>query len=998
VTGDTDIPVSADLANLSQTATYYYRVRAVNGGGVATGAIESLKLDLLSGLTQVFPGVPPDDQGYVFVTLNPSGIASGWRFVGEQQWRPSNFAAGALTTGDRWIEFRPVPSYIRPPNESVSVISGGAATLLQRDYYLSGASANAGLTVTLKPESLANPALPVADRAQWRFHGEDDTQWRDSGTTATALEPGTHVIECKPLPGRATPPLASVSLEANITTTRTITYFLAEPTSGTAASVIPFETVAGSPDLPYAFVGQIRSSVGTSSGFVVKPRVVATAGHVVFDDGTLAAVTGLQWLFQRDRASHDPTPLEPRGYYLFTGYSERRQSEGTPGTSSPASQELDVAALYFAEDAGRGGFSGFLASDAANNEFLLSSANKTLVGYPVDGISAANQGRMHATPPVDVTFTHGGSAHTYLTSAIHSSGGMSGGPLCVRFEGGNYYPAAVYLGGSGQTVVRSIDSQVIDLFNRAEVSGNGGDNQTGGGITHSSFDTIGNSSDPGALEVTIQPAAARNAGAGWRLKPVTDWQPSGNRVGDLNAGSYVLQLSTVSGFQTPTQQTVSINAGQLSEIIFTYVEDNTAPTIGTVADQTIDEDESTGALAFTIDDTETSESSLTVTASCSNTTLVPNANIVFDGSGANRAVTVTPAPNQSGSATITLTVSDGSLDDTDTFTLDVNPVNDEPTISNVTNKSTTEDQPPGTINFIIGDVDNAENSLEITGFSSNTTLVPNANIVFGGSGANRTVTITPAPNQSGTASIYLTVSDGDFTDTDTFVLTVTAVNGAPTISNIGNQTINEDSDTGPLSVTIGDIETPASSLTLNGSSSNTALVPNSNILFGGSGANRTVTVTPAPDQLGSATISVTVSDGTLTDTDTFTLTVTGTALQTWRFEHFGSTSNSGDGANSADPDGDGSSNLDEYTAGTGPNNPADVFKILTITKAASSFTVTANGKAARSYVLERQTTLGTGPWTPVDSVGPLAVDGPVNLSDSSPPPGSGFYQLQVSSP
>ena len=32
----------------------------------------------------------------------------------------------------------------------------------------------------------------------------------------------------------------------------------------------------------------------------------------------------------------------------------------------------------------------------------------------------------------------------------------------------------------------------------------------------------------------------------------------------------------------------------------------------------------------------------------------------------------------------------------------------------------------------------------MSGSSSNTTLVPNGNIVFGGSGANRTVTVTPA--------------------------------------------------------------------------------------------------------------------------------------------------------------------------------------------------------------------------------------------------------------
>ena len=44
--------------------------------------------------------------------------------------------------------------------------------------------------------------------------------------------------------------------------------------------------------------------------------------------------------------------------------------------------------------------------------------------------------------------------------------------------------------------------------------------------------------------------------------------------------------------------------------------------------------------------------------------------------------------------------------------------------------------------------------------SSNSTLVPTGNLVLGGSGANRTLTITPAANQNGTATITVEVTDG----------------------------------------------------------------------------------------------------------------------------------------------------------------------------------------------------------------------------------------------
>ena len=505
----------------------------------------------------------------MFVTLTPPGIGSGWRFAGEQQWRGSGVPAGGLATGDREIEFRPVPGYLQPPAEIVSVVSGEAATVLERDYYTAAASGSGGLSVTLKPDALAAASVPAVARAQWRLLGENDSQWKDTGAAATGLIPGNYLVECKPVSGRSTPPPATVLVQDGQTAAPTLTYFLADAQVGTPPSVLPFETITTSQNLPYAHVGQIRSQAGASTGFVVKPRVVATAGHVVWDDGTLSAATGLQWLFQRDRGSYEPKPQIPRGFYIFDGYAAQRTVENAPGTSSPLSQNLDVAALYFLEDAGRGGYSGFLASDAAQNEFLLSSSLKTLVGYPVNGIAPTSQGRMHATPLANVNFTQG-FGRTYATTAIRSSGGNSGGPLCVQFEGGNYYPAAIYIGGTNQTVVRAIDSAVVELFNRAEVSSNGGANNTGGGITHTSITGALNTTQPGALKVLIEPAAAITAGAGWRLSPETAYRANITTKSSLTPGTYTLQLRSVAGFLNPAPQQVTITGGQLTAITFTY--------------------------------------------------------------------------------------------------------------------------------------------------------------------------------------------------------------------------------------------------------------------------------------------------------------------------------------------------------------------------------------------------------------------------------------------
>jgi len=209
--------------------------------------------------------------------------------------------------------------------------------------------------------------------------------------------------------------------------------------------------------------------------------------------------------------------------------------------------------------------------------------------------------------------------------------------------------------------------------------------------------------------------------------------------------------------------------------------------------------------------------------------------------------------------------------------------NSPPSISDIPDQTTAEDTSTAAIGFVIADAETSASSLVLSGSSSNPTLVPNSNIVFGGSGGNRTVTVLPASNQSGSATITVTVSDGLATASDNFVLTVTPVNDPPTISNIPDLTINQNTSTGPISFTVGDVDTALSSLVLSATSSNPTLVPVGNIIFGGSGANRTVTITPVTNQIGTASITVTVSDGSLTASDPMLLTVNSAAAPTYLF-------------------------------------------------------------------------------------------------------------------
>ncbi len=300
-----------------------------------------------------------------------------------------------------------------------------------------------------------------------------------------------------------------------------------------------------------------------------------------------------------------------------------------------------------------------------------------------------------------------------------------------------------------------------------------------------------------------------------------------------------------------------------------------APTMTPIVNQIINEDTSTAALDFTITDPDSPIGLITVSASSSDPSIIPDENIVITGTGANRTVTVTPVADMSGGpTTITLTASDGTNSSNRTFDVSVTPVDDPPTISVIGNQVIDEDSSTGAINFTISDIDTAVELLAVTAASSQQDVVPDSGVFIGGTEGNRTVTVIPAANANGVTTVTLTVSDGTSMTSTSFDVTVNALNDGPTISDIADQVIDEDGTAGPLDFTVGDIDTPLGDLTVIGTSSDPALVPNANIVVGGSEGNRTVTVTPAEDANGGpVTITLTVSDGASSANTSFNMTI-----------------------------------------------------------------------------------------------------------------------------
>lgn len=307
----------------------------------------------------------------------------------------------------------------------------------------------------------------------------------------------------------------------------------------------------------------------------------------------------------------------------------------------------------------------------------------------------------------------------------------------------------------------------------------------------------------------------------------------------------------------------------LVNITITPVDDE--PVVFGITDQTINEDEVSGTISFTISDAETAVEDLTVTAISENESLIPVTNLVLGGSGASRTIHITPLSNKNGSATIAVLVNDGTNTTYQPFEVTVVPVNDAPVATNGS-LSVTENQPKqGTLGASDVDGDSLTYTIVQQGAKGNVTI----------NTSTGAYTYTPSPGAKGSDSFTFTVSDGTSdSNTATVTITITSLPPPPppaalppTISDIGNQTIKEDESTTDIAFSVADPDTNARSLVVQVSSNNQTLVPNDRIQLVGNDTNRTVRVMPAENQNGSAIITVTVSDGRLSASDTFMITV-----------------------------------------------------------------------------------------------------------------------------
>lgn len=539
---------------------------------------------LTNNFADVF--IPPAGAaGAVRVTLSPGDAAGRWRFWWETDWRDSGSAVSNLAVGDFTLEFMPRSGYTAPSATTIT-ISNATAFLSSTNYYTNivGVAQTGRIGVALLPAEVAT-AANVTNRGQWRLTA-GNTNWNDSSFVLTDISEGAHLVEFKSLPGYETPARQVMVVVAGQEVTYQATYTL--PAAPVANGPVPLDSYATitndaiQPGTPYRFSGQLFTDAGFSSGFVVKKRTVLTAAHAVFDIGRLAFATNVWWFFQRHRGDHEPLAQQPRGWHVFEGYAAARAGDPGPNESTVETRNLDVAALYFFEDAGRGGYGGYQIT-TTNGQWLDGAQLKLMVGYPVENVPEANRGKMHQVGPFFAAFQKV-TNQVYRSDQIVSYGGNSGGPVCVLSTNSAgrafFIPAGVYLGGSGETVARAIDLDVVDLINRAENSSSGGTNSTGGGVVPISRSPGSLLSHPAYLSVSVGPPAAVRAGAMWRISPTnygelgelrfyTNFTASPLTLA-VRSTSFSIQTIDLPGFQPPPGQPLVLPENSVQQLPLRY--------------------------------------------------------------------------------------------------------------------------------------------------------------------------------------------------------------------------------------------------------------------------------------------------------------------------------------------------------------------------------------------------------------------------------------------
>ncbi len=213
--------------------------------------------------------------------------------------------------------------------------------------------------------------------------------------------------------------------------------------------------------------------------------------------------------------------------------------------------------------------------------------------------------------------------------------------------------------------------------------------------------------------------------------------------------------------------------------------------------------------------------------------------------------------------------------------------NQPPTLNAIGNLAINENAGLQTVNLsgITSGATSEIQTLTVTAVSSNPALIPAPTVSYASANATGTISFTPASNAIGTASITVTVNDGQTQSnmiTRTFTVTVNAVNPTPTLNPISNFYLTENGAEQTVSLTgITSVAANVSSkkankkqtIKITATSANRKLLDTPTIRYSSPESAGTMTLKPKRNAIGTTSITVTVNNGNDIVEKNFTVTI-----------------------------------------------------------------------------------------------------------------------------
>jgi len=345
----------------------------------------------------------------------------------------------------------------------------------------------------------------------------------------------------------------------------------------------------------------------------------------------------------------------------------------------------------------------------------------------------------------------------------------------------------------------------------------------------------------------LQNVFAENV-ANWNL----NYTPSENFFGSDSIKYQVTNPNNTDG-NTSGEGTVLITVHAVNDI----------PSLTVISNTAIDEDTQ---MTLTMNGTDP-DNTLVLTALSTDPS-----NLTLEISGLD--LTLVPAANYNGAVVVTATVTESDGDDNYTavqsFTLTVDPINDTPVMTPVTDISMSEESVYN-LSMSASDID-GDNSFTYSASSDNNNLI---SLAIDGN----QLTITGELDMFGSATVTAYVDDGGNVNSQsesiTFDVTVNNTNDAPLVNVSTPGAVNEDGANVVLNFTPTDADDDQVTITY--SYNNDQLFPDGSVdldlSVGDSGTARTITMNPADNASGTAILIITADDGSVTSSEQVTITV-----------------------------------------------------------------------------------------------------------------------------